>query len=125
MTLEQVLVLALGLAAITWIVWYFWLHRPAGATATLLDGVQQIDVAVAGGYAPNVVVVKRGVPVRLRFTRRESSLCSEMVVFDGIDRSAHLPEGKPVAIEFTPTTVGEIPFHCQMSMLRGKVVVTA
>jgi plastocyanin domain-containing protein len=50
-------------------------------------------------------------------------MCSEMVVFDGIDRSAKLPEGETVAIEFTPERAGEIPFQCQMGMLRGKVVV--
>jgi plastocyanin domain-containing protein len=125
MTLDQILVLALGLATIAWIVWYYWLYRPTAVAIALIDGVQQTDITVKGGYDPNVVTVKRGTPVRLVFTRKESSMCSEMVVFDGIDRSAHLPEEKPVAIEFTPTATGEIPFHCQMSMLRGKVVVTA
>jgi plastocyanin domain-containing protein len=28
-----------------------------------------------------------------------------------------------VTIEFTPTEAGEIPFQCQMGMLRGKVIV--
>ena len=28
-------------------------------------------------------------------------------------------------LEFTPSAAGEIPFQCQMGMLRGKVVVTA
>jgi plastocyanin domain-containing protein len=28
-----------------------------------------------------------------------------------------------VTIEFTPQEAGEIPFQCQMGMLRGKVVV--
>lgn len=125
MTLEQILVLSLGLAAIVWIVWYFWLYRPAAVAVALVDGVQRADITVEGGYQPNVIRVTRGTPVRLVFTRQESSMCSEMVVFDGIDRSAHLPEGEPVTIDFTPTTVGEIPFHCQMSMLRGTVVVTA
>jgi plastocyanin domain-containing protein len=124
MTLEQILVLSLGLAAIAWIVWYFWLYRPAAVAVALIDGVQRADITVRGGYDPNVVTVTRGTPVSLVFTRKESSMCSEMVVFDGIDRSAHLPEGEPVTIDFTPIAVGEIPFHCQMSMLRGTVVVT-
>jgi plastocyanin domain-containing protein len=61
--------------------------------------------------------------VRLHFNRQESSLCSEMVVFDQIGQSAQLPEGETVTIEFTPGAAGEIPFQCQMGMLRGKVVV--
>ena len=50
-------------------------------------------------------------------------MCSEMVIFDKIDWSAKLPEGETVTIEFTPQQKGEIPFQCQMGMLRGKVVV--
>lgn len=61
--------------------------------------------------------------MRLQFTREESSMCSEMVVFDKIGKSAKLPEGETVNVEFTPAEAGEIPFQCQMGMLRGKVVV--
>ena len=123
MTTAQWIVNAAGLTAIAWIVWYFWLYRKEGTRAALVAGAQQVDVIVKGGYTPDVITVKAGTPVRLNFTRRESSLCSEMVVFDGIDRSARLPEGETVAIEFTPERRGEIPFQCQMGMLRGKVVV--
>lgn len=124
MTILQIAVTLGGLAAVSWIVKYFWLYRPPGVAATVVAGVQQAAITVKGGYDPDVVTVKRSVPVRLRFTRKESSMCSEMVVFDGIERSAILPEGKTIDVEFTPTTVGEIPFHCQMNMLRGKVIVT-
>jgi len=124
MTAAQWIVNLAGLAAITWIVWYFWLYRKDGVQAALVAGAQQVDVIVKGGYTPDVITVRAGTPVRLNFTRRESSLCSETVVFDGIDRSAKLPEGETVAVEFTPERAGEIPFQCQMGMLRGKVVVT-
>ena len=113
-----------GLAAIAWIVWYFWLQKKEGVEAALIGGLQEIAVSVKGGYTPDTIVVKAGTPVRLNFTRLESSLCSEMVVFDGLGRSATLPEGETVAVEFTPQSPGEIPFQCQMGMLRGKVVVT-
>jgi len=61
--------------------------------------------------------------VRLYFTREESALCSDTVIFDTIGQSAKLPEGETVAIEFTPEAAGEVPFQCQMGMLRGKVIV--
>lgn len=112
-----------GLALIGWIVWYFWLYRKEGVAATEVGGVQEIPITVKGGYTPDVVVVQRGKPVRLLFNRQESSLCSEMVVFDKINQSAKLPEGETVAIEFTPQEAGEIPFQCQMGMLRGKLIV--
>lgn len=124
MTTAQWIVNLTGLAAVAWIVWYFWLHRKEGVAAAVVSGVQRVAVTVKGGYDPDTIVVKAGRPVRLDFTRKESSMCSEMVVFDGIDRSAKLPEGETVAVEFTPETPGEIPFQCQMGMLRGKVVVT-
>lgn len=124
MTTAQWIVNLAGLATIVWIVWYFWLHRTEGVQAALVAGAQQVDVVVKGGYSPDVIRVKAGVPVRLNFTRRESSMCSEMVVFDGISRSANLPEGETIPIEFVPDAPGVIPFQCQMGMLRGKVVVT-
>lgn len=123
MSLTQVIVNLAGLAAIGWIVWYFWLYRKEGVQVAEAGGVQELNVAVKGGYDPDTIVVALGKPVRLNFTRRESSLCSEMVIFDGIDKSAMLPENETVSVEFTPAQAGEIPFHCQMGMLRGKIVV--
>lgn len=124
MTAAQWIVNIVGFSAIAWIVWYFWLKRKEGVGAAIVDGVQRIAVTVKGGYAPDTIVVRAGTPVRLDFTRMESSMCSETVVFDALGRSATLPEGETVSIEFTPSSPGEIPFQCQMGMLRGKVVVT-
>jgi len=112
-----------GLAAMGWIVWYFWIYHKKGVSIAETGGVQEAVIKVKGGYDPDVIVVKRGKLVRLHFTRQESALCSEMVVFDKIDQSAKLPEGETVTIEFTPEESGEIPFQCQMGMLRGKVIV--
>ncbi len=123
MSWTQWIVNLAGLAAIGWIAWYFWLARRSGVQAAEASGAQEVRIRVQGGYDPDLIVVKRGKPVRLHFTRRESSLCSEMVVFDSLGRSARLPEGETVTIEFTPQQRGEIPFQCQMGMLRGRVVV--
>jgi len=122
-SISTILINVVGLALIAWIVWYFWLYRKEGVQVTEVAGVQQVPITVKGGYDPDVIVVKHGKPVRLLFNRQESSMCSEMVVFDKIGKSAKLPEGETVAVEFTPEEVGEIPFQCQMGMLRGKVVV--
>lgn len=124
MNLIQIVVNLVGLAAVVWIVWYFWLYRKEGVGATDVGGVQEINVTVKGGYTPDTIVVRKDKPVRLNFTRQESALCSEMVVFEKLERSAKLPEGEVVSVEFTPAEAGEIPFQCQMGMLRGKIVVT-
>jgi plastocyanin domain-containing protein len=123
MDITTVFVNVAGLALIGWIVWYFWLYRKEGVQVTEVAGVQEVPITVKGGYDPDVIVVKRGKPVRLLFNRQESSMCSEMVVIDKVNRSAMLPEGETVTIEFTPDEAGEIPFQCQMGMLRGKLVV--
>jgi plastocyanin domain-containing protein len=114
-----------GLVLIALIVWYFWFYRREGLQVATIAGVQDVNIKVKGGYDPDVVVVKKGVPVRLNFLRQESSMCSEMVIFDKLAQSAKLPEGVTVTIEFTPEQKGEIPFQCQMGMLRGKVIVEA
>lgn len=112
---------ALGLIAL--IVWYFWIYKNKGQRIAETAGVQEVAIKVKGGYEPDTIVVTRNKPVRLLFNRQESALCSEMVIFDKIGQSAKLPEGKQVAVEFTPEEAGEIAFQCQMGMLRGKVIV--
>lgn len=123
MTTTQLIVNVLGLAVIAFIVWYFWLYRREGLQIAEVGGIQEVQIKVKGGYDPDVIVVKKDKPVRLLFNRQESSLCSEMVIFDKIGQSAKLPEGETVTVEFVPTEQGEIPFQCQMGMLRGKVIV--
>jgi len=123
MNATQIIVNLSGLIIIALIVWYFWMYRKQGVQVAETAGVQEAVIRVKGGYDPDVIVVKRGKPVRLHFNRQESAICSEMVVFDQIDQSAKLPEGETVTIEFTPEKRGEIPFQCQMGMLRGKVIV--
>ncbi len=123
MTVDTILVNLLGLALSGWIVWYFWLSSNAGTHAEMSGGIQSALVVVKGGYTPDTIVVERGRPVRLIFRREESALCSERVVIPGFDRSAILPEGEEVPVEFLPAQKGEYPFACQMGMLRGRIVV--
>lgn len=124
MTASQIAVTLVGFVMSGFIVWFFWL-APKGQTraAAGVGGVQEVAVTVKGGYSPDVIVVKAGQPVRLRFTRQESSSCSETVLFPDFNRSANLPEGEEVAVEFTPDKPGEYGFQCQMGMLRGKLIV--
>lgn len=124
MTPDQLAVTLGGLAAIGFVVWFFWLQRTAGTRATLTSsGYQEATILVQGGYTPDTVVVERGTPVRLLFRREESSACSEQVVLGDFGKSARLPQGRTVAIELLPTEAGSYPFTCQMSMLRGTLIV--
>ena len=120
----RLLVIIAGLGLSAWIVWYFWFSTKVGTKAAVgAEGVQEVDITVKGGYNPDVIVVQAGRPVRLNFLRQESASCSEMVIFADFDKSAKLPEGETVPIEFTPKEPGEYEFTCQMGMLRGKLIV--
>lgn len=40
-----------------------------------------------------------------------------------LNKSANLPEGQTVPVEFIPRDRGEFEFSCQMGMFRGKLIV--
>lgn len=120
----QMFVILMGIVFTVLIAWYFW-FAPKAQTRLVVGatGVQEAAILVKGGYSPDVIVVQKGRPVRLTFTRQESSACSEQVLFPDFNQNALLPEGEPVTLEFTPEKAGEYGFQCQMGMLRGKLIV--
>ncbi len=123
MTIPQISVLlgAVGLSML--VVWFFFISEKKGTRLAASNGVQEANIVVKGGYTPDVLVVKTGQPVRLNFNRQETASCSEMVLFPDFNKSAQLPPGETVSIEFTPETPGEYDFQCQMGMLHGKLIV--
>jgi len=124
MTTTQVIVTFGGIALSLFIAWFFWLApKVQSRVSTSAGGTQEVAITVKGGYTPDIIVVKAGQPLRMRFTRQESAACSEMVLFPDFNQSAKLPEGQEVTIEFTPDKPGEYGFQCQMGMLRGKLIV--
>ena len=124
MNTTQIVVTLVGLGAIGWIVWYFWLWKGETVAAGVgAGGLQEVDVTVRGGYQPASIVVKAGRPLRLNFTRREASMCGEEVVLPEFGRRAHLPENATVGIEITPQQPGEYEFTCGMNMYKGKLIV--
>lgn len=124
MTTPQTLVILAGIGMTILIAWYFWFApKPQTRAAVSASGAQEVAITVKGGYTPDVIVVQKGRPVRLTFTRQESSACSEKVLFPDFNQNALLPEGEQVTLEFTPEKAGEFGFQCQMGMLRGKLIV--
>ncbi|HEX9925275.1 MAG TPA: cupredoxin domain-containing protein, partial [Anaerolineae bacterium] len=70
MTPDKIIVTLGGLAAIAFIVWFFWLVKKEGIKAALSSGgYQEAMVLVKGGYTPDVIIVEKGKPVRLNFVR--------------------------------------------------------
>ena len=124
MNTTQILVTLAGFGVIAWIVWYFWLWKGETVSAQSgAGGIQVIDVTVKGGYQPASITAEAGRPIRLNFTRRESSLCGEEVVLPEFGKRAHLPEGRPVVIEITPGAPGVYEYTCGMNMYKGRLIV--
>ena len=124
MTMDQIVVIIGSVALIIAIAWFFWGPRRGGYRAAVTSrGYQEALVLVKGGYTPDVIVVQHGKPVRLTFRRDETAACSERVVLADFGKSARLPEGEVVPVEFLPERPGEYEFTCQMGMLRGKLIV--
>ena len=119
----EIAVIIGGVAAIAFVLWYFFGERERTIIASDEKGVQEIKITVKGGYSPDVIVVREHVPVRLNFYRDETASCSEQVVFNDFGISKHLPPFKTTSIEFTPDRAGEFTFMCGMSMMRGKLIV--
>lgn len=127
MTTAQIVVTALGAAAIVWVLWYFLYSRRSAVAAAAggagSEGIQEVHVTVKGGYSPDTIVVQAGKPVRLQFYRDETADCSERVVFERFGIDQLLPPFQTTTVEFTPAQPGEYPFRCGMSMLKGLLVV--
>lgn len=119
------LVILGGLAAITWVNWYFLFSgRSRAVEATAAGGTQEVTITVNGGYEPSTVRVRSGAPVRLIFDRQETSGCSEEVVLPDFGVRRFLPPLETTTIELTPPEPGTYEFSCGMGMLRGRLEVT-
>ena len=126
MTLDQILVTLGVLALAAFIAWFFWPRRSTGVKVpTVSDGYQEQMILVKGGYTPDTIRVASGRPVRLLFRREETAACSEQVVLADFGKSASLPTGTVVPVEFMPGDPGEHAFTCQMGMIRGRIIVEA
>jgi plastocyanin domain-containing protein len=123
MDTSEIIVLIGGIAAIAFVLWYFFGEKERVAATVGAGGVQEVNVTVKGGYDPDVIVVKQGQPVRLNFYRDETASCSEQVVFGDFGIARDLPAYKTTPIEFTPDKTGEFTFACGMKMMRGRIVV--
>jgi plastocyanin domain-containing protein len=120
----EIIVLACGALLVGFVVWFFFLsERERGRAESDAAGVQRIKVVVKGGYTPDVIVLKKGVPAELSFYRDEVSSCSEEVVLPDFGLSRRLPAFETTTVRLTPEREGEFNITCGMSMLHGKLVV--
>jgi hypothetical protein len=89
------------------------------------DGVQVVDINVGpGGYEPQEIRLRTGVPARLVFTRTTDQTCATQIKVPAFDIGpVDLPLGEPVAVELTPDEAGDFTFTCGMDMVSGSLMV--
>ncbi|WP_017658805.1 cupredoxin domain-containing protein [Baaleninema simplex] len=112
-----------GIALIGLELWWFLGSKTQARKATSDAAIQQIDITVDGGYAPDRIVVEAGKPVRLNFYRKDPSACVEQVILPDFKRSIELALNETTSVEFTPQKPGAYSFHCGMNMVRGEIEV--
>ena len=103
----QVLLAGVGLALIVAELWWFLGRHGSGVVAREgAQGVQEITIAVDGGYSPSQIRVKAGRPVRLRFHRTDPSGCVAQVIFPAFSAPSTCPWGPPPASSCCPADRG-------------------
>src|SRR5215475_7354401 len=122
MNVADVSVLLAAVVAIGGLGWFFFGPRRV-RSAQLEGGVQRVLVTVKGGYSPDVIKARQGVPLELVFDRQESGDCTSRVVFPDLMVSAALPAFEQTTVRLAPTAPGTFGFACGMNMVHGTLIV--
>src|SRR6266567_573584 len=118
----DVSVLLAAAAAIGGLGWFFFGPRRA-RVAELVGGVQRVVVTVKGGYSPDVITARQGVPLEVTFDRQESGDCTSRVLFPDLAVSAALPAFGRTTVRLDAAEAGSFGFACGMNMIHGTLVV--
>ena len=122
MSVSDIVVVAADLSVAASLGW--WFFGPKETTTTELEGgVQTVHITVRGGYNPNRISAREGVPLRLIFDRQESGDCTSRVVFPDLGVSAELPAFTQTVVEIVPDVPGVFAFACGMNMNHGVLTV--
>lgn len=100
---------------------------PAHALADTSKQPRRIELAITEkGFEPDKVIVKKGEPVVLAFTRKTDKTCTKEVVVHVDDKhkiEKKLPLNTKVEIPVRFTSAGELGFACAMDMNKGVIRV--
>lgn len=122
--MTQMIILSIGIvliALITW--WFFGKHQVETEEATMEQEKQIVNIRVDGGYSPEQVIVKKGMPTELRFTKIDGSSCLDHVVFPDFGINQALPQDETTSVTVNTDQAGEYAWACGMNMFHGKLIV--
>ncbi|MBT1173271.1 HAD-IC family P-type ATPase [Bifidobacterium sp. MA2] len=109
----------IGAALLTWLIVRFFFGTRASAHGEMGDGEQRATITVKGGYSPDVVTMRTGVPIVLDFDRQETGECTSHVVFGDLGLDAMLPGNAATEVRLPALKAGDYPFACGMNMVHG------
>jgi len=106
----------------------FWLSaRSSGggggsATATIVGGVQYVDITAKGGYSPRVIEAKAGMPTVLRMKTNGTFDCSASLVIPKLSYQKFLqPSGTEEILIPAEQAVGTVQGLCSMGMYNFQI----
>ncbi|PIZ00557.1 copper-binding protein [bacterium (Candidatus Howlettbacteria) CG_4_10_14_0_8_um_filter_40_9] len=121
--MDKIIVGIGGVGLSIFVIWYFLLKSSRTISAVKGENIQEIYIIVDGGYKPDSIELKKGVPAKLMFDRKDPSDCLSEVVIGDFKIRQKLELGKVTTVEFTPGKKGEFDFSCGMGMFHGKIIV--
>ncbi|MGM9905396.1 cupredoxin domain-containing protein [Lactobacillus sp.] len=115
----------LGAAALIGLIawWFFGNFQQSSQQADLANGRQEGQVVVKGGYEPEVLYLKKGVPAEVTFKMEDKTACLSHVVFSSLGVDKDLSKEKLTKVQIPTDKAGEIGYACGMDMFHGKIVV--
>lgn len=116
--MDKILVAVFGFAGIVFTYWFF-----LGKKEKTVEVEDFIDIAVDGGYSPEVISIPKGKATKLNFTRKDQNSCLEELVMPDFKIKKRLPLNKTVTVELNPQQTGEFVYTCGMNMYHGKIIV--
>lgn len=98
---------------------------PAKTELDITDETKpKIDMMVTPtGYSPNVIKVKKGVPVELNITNPGDNSCFSTFMMPDFNLDNVNLKAGTTNLTFTPDKSGEYTFTCGMNMFKGTVIV--
>ncbi len=93
--------------------------------AVMKNNYQEVGLQIrADGYSPDVIIAKKGVPLKINVTSDTDAGCAVELVFPEFNITRTIPAGKTDVIEIMPSEEGTFNYRCSMDMYRGKLVIT-
>ncbi len=92
--------------------------------AVIVGDHQEVELTIANSaYSPNVIVAKKGVPLKINVKAEESAGCGSEILIPDFKIRKIVGAGTSGVIELMPNKEGTFKFMCSMDMARGKIIV--